>query len=89
MLVTSEEPQPQRGRAGPGAHQRQRQRQHLARGAGAGLPHLERGLRTAQETELNFITQSPEAARHGPHFPNPDAFHLTRRRGGEPPPLTM
>ena len=31
--------------------------------------------------ELNFVTQSPEAARHGPHFPNPDAFHLTRRRG--------
>ncbi|KAI4553632.1 hypothetical protein MJT46_015812 [Ovis ammon polii x Ovis aries] len=34
------------------------------------------------EAELNFITQSPEVARHGPHFPNPDAFHLTRRRGG-------
>nr|XP_020728180.1 pre-mRNA-splicing factor cwc-21-like [Odocoileus virginianus texanus] len=42
---------------------------------------LECGLRTAQETELNFVTQPPEAARHGPHFPNPDAFHLTRRRG--------
>lgn len=32
--------------------------------------------------ELNFITQSPEPARHGPHLPSPDAFHLTRRRGG-------
>jgi hypothetical protein len=33
-------------------------------------------------SELNFITQSPESARHGPHFPNSAICHLTRRRGG-------
>lgn len=33
-------------------------------------------------SRAEFVTQSPEPARHGPHLPNPDTLHLSRRRGG-------